>query len=32
MIFNDECKLVNDPYKEARLAIAALPPAGPGRG
>jgi para-nitrobenzyl esterase len=32
MIFNDECKLVNDPYKEERLAIAALPPAGPGRG
>jgi para-nitrobenzyl esterase len=31
MIFNDECKLVNDPYKEERLAIAALPPAGPGR-
>jgi para-nitrobenzyl esterase len=32
MIFNDECKLVNDPYKEARLAVAGLPPAGPGRG
>jgi para-nitrobenzyl esterase len=32
MVFNDEIKLVNDPYKEARLAIAALPPAGPGRG
>lgn len=32
MIFNNECKLVNDPYKEERLAIAALPPAGPGRG
>lgn len=32
MVFNDEVKLVNDPYKEARLAIAALPPAGPGRG
>jgi para-nitrobenzyl esterase len=32
MIFNDECKLVNDPFKEERLAIAALPPAGPGRG
>lgn len=32
MIFNDECKVVNDPYKEERLAIAALPPAGPGRG
>ena len=32
MIFNDECKLVNDPYKEERLAVAALPPAGPGRG
>lgn len=31
MIFNDECKVVNDPYKEARLAIAALPPAGRGR-
>jgi para-nitrobenzyl esterase len=31
MVFNDEVKLVNDPYKEARLAIAALPPAGPGR-
>jgi para-nitrobenzyl esterase len=32
MIFNNECKLVNDPYKEERLAVAALPPAGPGRG
>lgn len=32
MIFDNECKLVNDPYKEERLAIAALPPAGPGRG
>jgi para-nitrobenzyl esterase len=32
MILNDECKLVNDPFKEERLAIAALPPAGPGRG
>jgi para-nitrobenzyl esterase len=32
MVFNDECKLVNDPYKEERLAVAALPPAGPGRG
>jgi para-nitrobenzyl esterase len=32
MIFNNECKVMNDPYKEARLAIAALPPAGPGRG
>jgi para-nitrobenzyl esterase len=32
MIFNNECKLVNDPYKQERLAIAALPPAGPGRG
>ena len=32
MVFNDEVKLVNDPYKEARLAITALPPAGPGRG
>jgi para-nitrobenzyl esterase len=32
MVFNDDVKLVNDPYKEARLAIAALPPAGPGRG
>jgi para-nitrobenzyl esterase len=32
MVFNNECKLVNDPYKEERLAIAALPPAGPGRG
>jgi para-nitrobenzyl esterase len=31
MIFNNECKLVNDPFKEERLAIAALPPAGPGR-
>ena len=32
MIFNDECKVLNlIPYKEARLAIAALPPAGPGR-
>ena len=29
MVFNDETKLVNDPYKEARLALAALPaPAG----
>ena len=32
MIFDDECKLVDDPYKEARLAVAALPPAEPGRG
>jgi para-nitrobenzyl esterase len=32
MIFDNECKVVNDPYKEERLAIAALPPAGPGRG
>jgi para-nitrobenzyl esterase len=32
MVFNNESKLVNDPYKEERLAIAALPPAGPGRG
>jgi len=32
MIFDNECKVVNDPFKEARLAIAALPPAGPGRG
>jgi len=32
MVFNDECKLVNDPFKEERLAVAALPPAGPGRG
>ncbi len=32
MIFNNESKLVDDPYKEERLAIAALPPAGPGRG
>jgi hypothetical protein len=32
MIFNDESKVVNDPYKEARLALLALPPAGPGRG
>jgi para-nitrobenzyl esterase len=32
MIFNDECKLVDDPFKEERLAIASLPPAGPGRG
>jgi para-nitrobenzyl esterase len=32
MIFNDECKMVDDPFKEERLAIAALPPAGPGRG
>jgi para-nitrobenzyl esterase len=32
MIFNDECKLVNDPFKEERLAIAALPPVGRGRG
>jgi para-nitrobenzyl esterase len=31
MIFDDQCKLVNDPYKEERIAIAALPPAGPGR-
>jgi para-nitrobenzyl esterase len=31
MIFNNECRVVNDPYKEERLAIAALPPAGPGR-
>ena len=31
MIFNDECKLVNDPYKEERLAIAALPAPGRGR-
>jgi para-nitrobenzyl esterase len=32
MIFNDDCKLVDDPFKEERLAIAALPPPGPGRG
>jgi len=32
MIFNDESKLVNDPYKEERLAIAALPSVGRGRG
>jgi len=33
MVFNDETKLVNDPYKEARLAVAALPSAtGRGRG
>jgi para-nitrobenzyl esterase len=32
MIFNDESKLVNDPFKEERLALLALPPAGPGRG
>lgn len=32
MIFNNECKLVNDPYKEERLAIAALPAPGRGRG
>ena len=32
MVFDNECKLVNDPFKEERLAIAALPPAGPGRG
>jgi para-nitrobenzyl esterase len=32
MIFDNECKLVNDPFKEERLAVAALPPAGPGRG
>lgn len=32
MIFDNECKLVNDPYKEERLAVAALPPAGRGRG
>ena len=31
MIFDNECKLVNDPFKEERLAIAALPKAGPGR-
>jgi len=31
MVFNNETKLVNDPYKEERLAIAALPSAGPGR-
>ena len=32
MIFNDECRLVNDPYKEERLAIAALPAPAQGRG
>jgi para-nitrobenzyl esterase len=32
MIFNDEIKVVNDPYKEERMALLALPPAGPGRG
>jgi para-nitrobenzyl esterase len=32
MIFNNESKVVNDPYKEERLALLALPPAGPGRG
>ena len=31
MVFDNETKLVNDPYKEERLAIAALPSAGPGR-
>jgi para-nitrobenzyl esterase len=25
MIFNDECKVLNDPGKEERLAIASLP-------
>lgn len=32
MVFDNECNLVNDPFKEERLAVAALPPAGPGRG
>ncbi len=32
MILDNECKLVNDPYKEERLAIAELRPAGRGRG
>jgi para-nitrobenzyl esterase len=32
MVFNDETKLVNDPYKEARLALAALPAPSGGRG
>ena len=32
MVFNDETKLVNDPYKEARLALAALPAPAGGRG
>lgn len=31
MIFDNDCKLVNDPFKEERLAIAALPKPGPGR-
>ncbi len=32
MIFDNECRMVNDPYKEERLAIAALPAPGRGRG
>jgi hypothetical protein len=27
MIFGDECKVVNDPGKDERLAISALPTA-----
>jgi hypothetical protein len=27
MIFNNECRAVNDPYREERLAIAAAQPA-----
>jgi len=27
MVFNDECKVVNDPGKDERLAISALPSA-----
>ena len=29
MIFNTECRAVNDPYRAARLAVAALQPARP---
>jgi len=29
MIFNNECRVVNDPYREERLAMNALQPARP---
>lgn len=29
MIFNSECKAVNDPYREERLAVSAIRAAGP---
>ncbi|HTZ99165.1 MAG TPA: carboxylesterase/lipase family protein, partial [Candidatus Aquilonibacter sp.] len=28
MVFNDECKVENDPGKDERIAMSALPPGG----